>query len=91
MGKEEIVMDKKGRECPECQTVLNLVLLSDLIGEAKEGGLKVTLPAAGAIFDYFDFWVCPQCGRTLLYADDRARAKAAGKEAQGGGGVFGLS
>ena len=84
-------MTKKGRECPECQTILKLVLLSDLVGQTKAGGLKATLPAAGAVFDYFDFWVCPQCGRTLLYADDRARAKAAGTESQGGSGVLGLS
>lgn len=84
-------MAKEGRKCPECQTTLNQVLLSDLVGEAKEGGLKVTLPAAAAVFDYFDFWVCTQCGRTLLYADDRARAKAEGREIQRGGGVLGIS
>jgi predicted RNA-binding Zn-ribbon protein involved in translation (DUF1610 family) len=84
-------MAKEGRQCPECQTVLKLVLLSDLVGEAKAGGIKLTLPAAGAVFDYFDFWVCPQCGRTLLYADNRARAKAEGKEVQTGGGILGIS
>jgi uncharacterized protein (DUF2225 family) len=84
-------MSKEGRQCPECQTTLKLVLLADLVGQVKAGGLTVTLPAAGAVFDYFDFWVCPQCGRTLLYADDRARAKAAGTESRGGGGVLGLS
>jgi len=86
-------MSKEGRQCPECQTILKLVLLSDLVGGAKAGGMKATLPAAGAVFDYFDFWVCPQCGRTLLYADNRARAKAEGKEVESGGssGVLGLS
>ena len=84
-------MAGEGRQCPECQTVLKLVLLSDLVGELKAGGVKATLPAAGAVFEYFDFWVCPRCGRTLLYADDRARAKAAGVESKGGGGVLGLS
>ncbi|HKR00723.1 MAG TPA: hypothetical protein VJT09_08615 [Pyrinomonadaceae bacterium] len=84
-------MSREGRQCPECQTVLKLVLLSDLVGKAKAGGLGVTLPAAGAVFDYFDFWVCPQCGRTLLYADDRARAKAAGTEVKGGGGILGIT
>jgi uncharacterized protein (DUF2225 family) len=84
-------MSKEGRQCPDCQTALKLVLLTDLVGQMKAGGIKATLPAAGAVFDYFDFWVCPQCGRTLLYADDRARAKAGGKEVQGGGGVLGLS
>ena len=79
-----------GRKCPECQTTLNLVLLSDLVGQRKAGGLEVTLPAAGAVFDFFDFWVCPECGRTLIYADQRARAKAGGKETTGGG-VLGLS
>jgi hypothetical protein len=81
----------RGKICPECQTDLKLVLLSELVGGAKAGGLELTLPAAGAIFDYFDFWVCPQCGRTLIYADDRARARAAGKEIDRGGGVLGLS
>lgn len=61
------------------------------MGELKAAGPKLTLPAAGAVFDYFDFWVCPRCGRTLLYADDRARAKAAGKELERGGGILGLS
>ena len=84
-------MNKEGRQCPECQTVLKLVLLSDLVGGAKAGGLDLTLPAAGAVFEYFDFWVCPQCGRTLLYADDRARAKAEGIESTDRGGVLGLS
>ena len=84
-------MTADGRKCPECQTALKLVLLSDLVGEVKAGGVKVTLPAAGAVFDYFDFWVCTQCGRTLLYADNRARAKAAGKDIKNGGGVLGLS
>ena len=84
-------MANRGRACPECQTDLRLVLLSDLVGESKAAGQKLTLPAAGAVFDYFDFWVCPQCGRTLLYADDRARAKATGKEVDRGGSVLGLS
>jgi uncharacterized protein (DUF2225 family) len=83
-------MTKEGRQCPECQTVLKLVLLSDLVGQLKAGGLGLTLPAAGAVFDYFDFWVCPQCGRTLLYADHRARAKAQGRESGGEGSVLGL-
>ena len=80
-----------GRKCPECETTLKLVLLTDLVGERKAGGLELTLPAAGAVFDFFDFWVCPECGRTLLYADQRARAKAAGKETSGEGGILGLS
>ena len=84
-------MGKEGRQCPDCQTVLKLVLLSDLVGDLKAGGLELTVPAAGAVFNYFDFWVCPQCGRTLLYADDRARAKAGGRESKTGGGVLGLS
>lgn len=84
-------MTDKGKLCPECQSDLKLVLLSDLIGEAKAGASKLTLPAAVAVFDYFDFWVCPQCGRTLIYADDRVRARAAGKELESGGGVLGLS
>ena len=84
-------MASEGRQCPECRTTLNLVLLSDLVGEYKAGGLNATLPAAGAVFDYFDFWVCPRCGRTLIYADDRARAKAEGREVSGGGGTLGLS
>jgi uncharacterized protein YbaR (Trm112 family) len=84
-------MASEGRECPECRTTLKLVLLSDLVGGYKAGGLNATLPAAGAVFDYFDFWVCPRCGRTLLYADDRARAKAEGREVSRGGGVLGLS
>ena len=89
--KERYAMSNKGKLCPECQTDLKLVLLSELVGERKAGGIELTLPAAGAIFDYFDFWVCPQCGRTLIYADDRARAKAAGREISGGRGVLGLS
>ena len=80
---------REGKQCPECQRELKLVLLSDLVGEGGAGGLGLTLPAAGAIFDYFDFMVCPQCGRTLLYADERTRARAEGKET--GGGVLGLS
>jgi hypothetical protein len=79
------------RRCPECETALRLVLLSDLVGESRAGGVGATLPAAGAVFEYFDFWVCPRCGRTLLYADDRAWAKAGGAEGRGGGGVLGLS
>lgn len=84
-------MPKRGKICPDCEADLKLVLLSDLVGEAQAGGMKVTLPAAGAVFDYFDFWVCPQCGRTLIYADDRARARAGGKEIDKSGGVLGLS
>ena len=80
-----------GRKCPECQSTLKLVLLTDLVGQRKAGGLEFTLPAAGAVFDFFDFWVCPECGRTLLYADNRARAKAEGKELTGGHGILGLS
>lgn len=84
-------MSNEGRQCPECQTVLSLVLLSDLVGGRKAGGLEVSLPAAGAVFDFFDFWVCSKCGRTLLYADDRARAKAGGSESQSSSNVLGLS
>ena len=47
-------MSKEGRQCPECQTVLSLVLLSDLVGGRKAGGLEVSLPAAGAVFDFFN-------------------------------------
>lgn len=83
-------MPNKGKLCPECQANLKLVLLSDLVGEVNAGGPTLALPAAVAIFDYFDFWVCPQCGRTLIYAGDRARAKAGGKEISGGG-TLGLS
>lgn len=84
-------MSNRGRACPECRAELKLVLLSDLVGESKAAGPKMTLPAASAVFDYFDFWVCTQCGRTLLYADDRARARAAGREVDRGRGVLGLS
>lgn len=28
-------MAKEGRQCPECQTTLKLVLLSDLVGGSK--------------------------------------------------------
>lgn len=84
-------MSEKGRTCPECQTELKLVLLSDLVGEWKAAGPKMNLPASVAVFDFFDFWVCPQCGRTLLYADDRARARAAGKEPDRRGGTLGLT
>ena len=84
-------MSNEGRRCPECQTVLSLVLLSDLVGNLKAGGLEANLPAAGAVFNYFDFWVCPKCGRTLLYADDRARAKAGGTEIKSAGSLLGLS
>jgi uncharacterized protein with PIN domain len=85
------MVSKEGRQCPECHATLKLVLLSDLVGQAKAGGVSLTLPAAGAIFDYFDFWVCPECGRTLIYADDRARAKAAGREPRQGDSTLGLS
>lgn len=86
-------MAGKGKLCPECQTGLKLVLLSDLVGQRQAGGLEFTLPAAGAVFNHFDFWVCPECGRTLIYAGDKARAKAEGKESDGGGrsGILGLS
>lgn len=84
-------MSNEGRQCPECRAALKLVLLSDLVGGMKAGGLEMNLPAAGAVFDYFDFWVCPDCGRTLLYADDRTRAKAGGKEIKSGDSVLGLS
>jgi hypothetical protein len=52
--------------------------------------MRATAPAAGAIFDYFDFWVCPQCGRTLLYANQEAGAKADGGEVPKHG-LLGLS
>ena len=84
-------MTKEGRRCPECQTTLKLVLLADLVGQRKAGGVEFTLPAAGAVFDFFDFWVCSECGRTLLYADERARAKAGGRDIPRGGGVLGFS
>ncbi len=84
-------MSSKGRVCPECGTVLKLVLLSDLVGESKASSHKLTLPIAGAVFDYFDFWVCHGCGRTLIYAGDKARAKAGAKESAGGSGTLGLS
>lgn len=87
----EVPVSNRGKLCPECQAELKLVLLSDLIGEIKAGAPQLTLPAINAIFDYFDFWVCPQCGRTLVYADDRARARAAGKEIDSSGGILGLA
>ena len=84
-------MSDRGRACPECQSELKLVMLSDLVGDLKAAGPKMTLPAASAVFDYFDFWVCPRCGRTLLYADDRARARAAGREVRRDGSTLGLA
>lgn len=76
--------------CPDCEVGLKLVLLSDLVGEVKAGGAGVSLAAATAVFDHFNFWVCPHCGRTLLYAGPQAQAKAAGREAGPGGGILGL-
>ncbi|HEV7374083.1 MAG TPA: hypothetical protein VGN95_05175 [Pyrinomonadaceae bacterium] len=75
-------MSGKKRECPDCQASLETVLLSDLIGERKEQALSAVLPAAGAIFEHFDFYVCGQCGRTLVYAGSEAReaAKKKGSE-----------
>lgn len=79
-------MSKEGRQCPECGTTLNLALLSELVGQRKAGGLEATLPAAGAVFDFFDFWVCHECGRTLIYAEPttaRGRRPRAGSRRAG--------
>jgi hypothetical protein len=83
-------MPKAERQCPECQTGLKAVSLSDLIGERKAEGLGELLPAAGAIFNYYDFWVCWQCGRTLIYAGQEARLKAAEKDTKRIGETLGL-
>lgn len=73
-------MSQNDRLCPDCKLTLRTVLLSDLIGGQKEQGMGL-FPAARAMFEYFDFYVCGQCGRTLVYAGDEAREIAAKKSA----------
>jgi uncharacterized protein with PIN domain len=82
-------MSQEKKLCPDCQTPLKSVLLSDLVGERKEQGLEAVLPVAGAIFEYFNFYVCSHCGRTLIYAGSEAR-DAAERKTQRSGGMLNL-
>ena len=65
-------MSQNDRLCPDCKSTLKTVLLSELIGGQKEQGMGL-FPAARAMFEYFDFYVCVGCGRTLVYAGSEAR------------------
>lgn len=78
-------MAQNKKECPDCHAPLQKVLLSDLIGERKEQGIEVVSPQAKAVFEYFDFYVCGQCGRTLIYAGVDAREAAMRKSKASGG------
>jgi predicted RNA-binding Zn-ribbon protein involved in translation (DUF1610 family) len=81
---------KNSLQCPDCQVDLKLVLLTDLVDEVKARGAGLTSPAINAVFDHFNFWVCPKCGRTTLYAGQRAQAIAAGTESDESKGILGL-
>lgn len=81
---------KNSLQCHDCQVDLKLVLLTDLVDETKARGAELTSPTINAVFDHFNFWVCPQCGRTTLYAGRRAQAKAAGTESDESNSILGL-
>lgn len=81
-----MVQEKK--VCPDCHSPLKVVRLSDLIGERKEQRLEPW--GGGAIFEHFHFYVCGQCGRTLVYAGSEARQIAAGNKPYKGGGLLNL-
>jgi DNA-directed RNA polymerase subunit RPC12/RpoP len=84
-------MNQEKRQCPDCHSPLTVVHLSDLMGEKKEQQLEPWRQQIGSIFDYFNFYVCGQCGRTLVYAGSEAREIAAGGKAKKGGGFLNLS
>ncbi len=70
-------MEKERLRCLDCEISIKKVSLSDLIGEKSFEGSRLIVPNINAVFDYFDFWACPKCGRTLIYAGPDARKEAA--------------
>ena len=87
-----LLMTQAKRQCPNCQLPLKVVHLSDLIGEVGNQRVDelIPMPAAGAVFEYFDFYVCGQCGRTLIYAGSEAQRVAAEGRRKRSGGVLNL-
>jgi uncharacterized protein with PIN domain len=69
-------MTQNKDQCADCKSPLRRVSLSDLIGERKRRGLEEIMPAAGVVFDHFDFRVCGQCGYTLIWANSATRSIA---------------
>ena len=63
--------------CPDCQTKLEIAPLSDLVAEKKEPSRNATLETIIKILNRFIFYVCPTCGRTLVYAVPELRRLAA--------------
>jgi hypothetical protein len=71
-------MLKADKICPRCQKKLAIIDLSELITE--KGKLPHAAPSVtSVIFNYFDLFVCGECGYTAIYAGPEARKVAAEK------------
>lgn len=84
-------MTKDKKQCPDCQTSLKAVSLSDLITETGGRYFSAEIPTEIALSEYFDFYVCAQCGRTLIYAGATVRKIASGETGDSDEGLVGIS
>jgi uncharacterized protein with PIN domain len=81
-------MTKETKKCPECQSSLRTVQLSDLIGNKKEQQISDNLPLRNTIFEHVSLRVCIQCGRMVIYAGSRIRRIAARNSEEDEGAII---
>lgn len=65
-------MMARQKYCYECKSTLVAVHPSDLTEGSSRGNDPSNIQAA-AIFNFFIFYICPNCGLTLAYANSSGR------------------
>jgi predicted RNA-binding Zn-ribbon protein involved in translation (DUF1610 family) len=84
-------MTEHKKQCPECRTRLKAVTLSNLMEERGGPSLGAQLTTEITILELFSFYVCAQCGRTLIYAGAIVRRIASGETRDSDEGLIGIS
>ena len=70
-------MNVDAKKCPDCRTRLEIVSLSDLRASTGQRSKKAKPSPADDVLAHFIFNVCPNCGRTIVYAGSEVRKLAA--------------
>lgn len=70
-------MTSGAKKCPDCQTKLEEVSLADLQVELSQKSADAKPNLSDIVFKHFVFNVCPNCGRTIVYATSKIKKMAA--------------
>ena len=66
-------MSAIAKECPDCHVLLNQVSHSELLKYNAQYKLGVTSAIDNSILKYFDFFICRQCGWTMIFAGSKLK------------------